>query len=328
MSEGEFSRLPAGQPFTDAPETGPVVVLGAACLDIKGRAENHFQAGSSNAGRVRVSLGGAARNIAENLARLDMPAMLLTAVGDDDQGRQIVAHSRAAGVAIDDALLLVERHAASGSYLALLDGAGQLVAGVDDTRVVRAITPRVIHRWHRVIRDAALVVIDANLRPQTLRVVLAMCRRYGIPFCLDPVSIALAPKLVPHLAGALLITPNMAEAAVLTGLPVTRREEAFVAARALQERGVDVVVVTMAHGGAVYVSADASGHVPALETEVVDATGAGDALTAGVLFGLLNDFPLDDAIALGTSMASLTMQSSETVCSDLTVDQVYQHLKL
>jgi pseudouridine kinase len=68
--------------------------------------------------------------------------------------------------------------------------------------------------------------------------------------------------------------------------------------------------------------------VIAVETEVLDATGAGDALTAGVLFGLLNDFPLDDAMALGVSMASLAMQSSETVRSDLTLEQVYQNLKL
>ncbi len=328
MSEGEFSCLPQGAQVTYMGDLPPVVLIGSACFDVKGTVGEQFYPSSSNPGRVRVSLGGTARNIAESLARLDVPTRLLTAVGDDAQGRQIVAQTRAAGVLIDDEALVVAPGLTSGSYLALLRDDGQLIVGVDDTGVTRRITPRHIHGCRRLIRDAALVVVDANLRPQTLRVVLRLCRRYGVGVCLDPVSVALARGLAPLLPGAALITPNMREAAALSGLPVTTREEALAAARLLQERTSGVVVVTMAHGGAVYVSAAASGHIPAIETAVVDATGAGDALTAGVIFGMLNDFPLDDAIALGTAMASLTMQSPETVRADLTLERVYAHLKL
>ena len=328
MSEGEFSRLPQSRQVAYTSDVAPVVLIGAACLDIKGRVEQDYYPASSNPGSVRVSLGGTARNIAENLARLDVPTALLTAVGDDEQGRQIVSRTCAAGVELADEALIVTPGMNSGSYLALLDASGQLLGGVDDTRVLRSITPRAIHRWHRLIRSASLVVADANLRPQTLSTVVRLCRRYGIGLCLDPVSVGLAGRITPHLDAALLITPNMKEAEALAGLPVTSRDQALAAARALQERGPEVVVITMAHGGAVYASGNASGHVPAVETAVVDATGAGDALTAGVLFGLLNDFPLDDAMALGVSMASLAMQSSETVRSDLSLEQVYQNLKL
>ena len=328
MSESEFSRLPQVRQPAYASDIAPVALIGAAFLDIKGRVRRDHYPASSNPGSVRVSLGGTARNIAENLARLDVPACLLTALGDDEQGRQIALRTRAAGVCLDDEQLIVAPGAHSGSYLALLDADGQLLVGVDDTEVLRRITPRAVHRWHRPLRQAPLVVADANLRPQTLGVIVDLCRRYGTWLCLDPVSVALAGRIRPHLDAALLITPNMREAEALSGMPVTSRDQALAAARALQERGPEVVVITMAHGGAVYASPSASGHVPAVETEVVDATGAGDALTAGVLFGLLNDFPLDDAIALGVSMASLAMQSSETVRSDLTLEQVYQNLKL
>ena len=305
-----------------------MVLIGSACFDIIGTVGEEVYLASSNPGRVRVSLGGTARNIAENLARLDVPVHLLTAIGDDAQGRQIVEQTRAAGVVIDDETLIVAPGWPSGAYLALLDFRGRLITGVDDTGVLRQITPRAIHRWHHLVRDAALVVVDANLRPQALRAVMRLCRRYRVEVCLDPVSVTLAGRLAPYLPDAMLITPNMREAAALSGLPVTTREEALAAARLLQDRGTNIVVITLAHGGAVYVSGDASGHLPAIETSVVDATGAGDALTAGVIFGLLNDFPLDDAIALGTAQASLTMQSDETVRSDLTIEQVYAHLKL
>lgn len=332
MSEGEFSRLPQSRQVAYTRDVAPVVLIGSACFDIKGtiagRGADRVYPFSSNPGRVRVSLGGTARNIAESLARLDVPVRLLTAVGDDDAGRQIVERTRAAGVPLEDDCLLIAPGIESGAYLALLRGDGQLIVGVDDTKVTRRITPRAIHRWRREIRDAAMVVADANLSPGALRAVARLCALYGVDLCLDPVSVARARRIAPYLGQARLITPNMREAAALSGLAVSTREEALAAARAIQDRGAETVVVTMAHGGAVYVSGDASGHVPAIETEVVDATGAGDALTTGVIYGLLNDFPLDDAIALGTAMASLTMQSSETVRADLSVEQVYQHLKL
>lgn len=319
----------ASRPLTrDGADAAPVLVIGAACIDVKGRAFDRLHSGSSTPGLVRVSLGGTARNIAENLARLDMTVRLHTAIGDDQQGAQLAKQTREAGVLLDENGVLLDTTRPTCSYVALMNEFGQLLAGVDDTRALRAITPRVVHRWHAAIRDSALVVADANLRPQSLGTLVTVCRRYGTRLCLDPVSVALASRIVPYLEGTVLVTPNMAEAAALTGLTVATIDEAIAAAKVLQEAGPEVVVVTMAHGGAVFASGDASGHIPALETDVVDATGAGDALTAGVLFGLLNDFPLDDAIAFGTSMASLTMQSAETVRADLTLDGVYQHLKL
>jgi pseudouridine kinase len=279
-----------------------------------------------NAGRVRIAPGGTARNIAENLARLDVPTRLLTAVGDDEQGRLLVQHARSTGIGLDDDGLIVDATRPSGSFLALLGDDGQLIGAVDDTSVMRAITPRDIHHWHRTIRDAALVVADATLRPQTIATIARLCQRYGVGLCMEPVSPALAPRVAPFLRETTLITPNMAEAAVLTGLAVTNREEALYAALALQARGANTVIITMSGAGVVYVNADSSGHIPAVATEVVDAAGAGDALTAGVIFGLLQDFALDEAVKLGTAMASLTMLAPETVHPELSLERAYAHL--
>ncbi len=304
------------------------VLIGSACFDIRGRVDDRFRPGVANAGRVRIVPGGTARNIAENLARLDVPTRLLTAIGDDEQGRLLVGHARAAGVLLDDDDLIVDPTRPSGSYLALLGDDGGMIGAIDDTSVMRAITPRDIHHWHRAIRDARIVVLDATLRPQTIAAVARLCRRYGVGLCLEPVSPALAPRVAPFLRDATLITPNMAEAGMLTGLAVTNRDEALQAALAIQGRGANTAIITMSGAGAIYVSADSSGHVPAVTTEVVDAAGAGDALTAGVIFGLLHDFPLDESVKLGTAMASLTMLTPETVHPELSLERAYAHLEL
>ena len=107
---------------------------------------------------------------------------------------------------------------------------GEAERAIDDTSVMRGITPRDIHHWHRTIRDAALVIADATLRPQTIATIVRLCRRYGVGLCLEPVSLALAPRIAPFLPDTTLITPNMLEAGVLSGLPVTNRDEALYAA--------------------------------------------------------------------------------------------------
>ena len=63
-----------------------------------------------------------------------------------------------------------------------------------------------------------------------------------------------------------------------------------------------------------------------MRTPVVDTTGVGDALTAAVIFGLVNEMPLDEAVRLGVSAAALTLRTRETVAKDLSLDRLYDDL--
>jgi pseudouridine kinase len=108
---------------------------------------------------------------------------------------------------------------------------------------------------------------------------------------------------------------------------VTGRESALDAAQRLVGLGARLAIVTLGATGLVYATSHESGHVPAIEVEVVDLTGAGDALTAGVVFGLLNEFPTDEAVRLGASAAALTLHSRETVCPTLSLERLYDQLR-
>ncbi len=66
-----------------------ILVVGAAGLDTKGYVAGPLQPGTSNPGDIRISRGGVARNVAENLARLGEHAVLLSAVGDDRSGWRV-----------------------------------------------------------------------------------------------------------------------------------------------------------------------------------------------------------------------------------------------
>jgi len=305
--------------------TQHLLIIGAASIDTKGRADQQIQAGTSTPGSIRVSVGGVGRNIAENLARLGEPVVLLSAVGSDGSGRRILQQAAECGIDISHMLVDDEHHTAA--YLAVLDSTGNAVMSIDDMGINRAlITPEHVYRRRALFRDACMVVLDANLSAATLETIFRLARQYSLPVCADPTTASLAPRLCPHLQDLTLVTPNAAEAEALCGVRVTDRESGLVAAQKLVSLGVGIAIVTLGATGLIYATSQESGHVPAIECEIVDFTGAGDALTAAVIFGLLNDFPVDDAVRLGARAAALTLQSRETVCPMLSLERLYDQL--
>ena len=111
--------------------------------------------------------------------------------------------------------------------------------------------------------------------------------------------------------------------------PYDQRNEsadALEAAKCLVGQGVGVVIITLAEFGVCYATSETSGHVPAIKTAIVDPTGAGDALTATMVFSLLNGIPIDDAVRLGVTAASLTLRHRGAVVPDLSLEKLYHSL--
>jgi pseudouridine kinase len=302
-----------------------LLVIGTASIDTKGRAAQPLQAGTSTPGVIRVSVGGVARNIAENLARLGEPVVLLAAVGQDSSGRRILQNAAEAG--IDVRHVLVDSNHNTAAYIAVLDESGSLVMSIDDMGITEAlVSPQLLYRQRGLFRQAQMVIADANLSPATLRTLFGLAAKYHVPVCADPTSATLAPRLRPYLDQLMLITPNGAEAEALCGVRVTGRRTALTAAKKLVSLGVQIAIITLGPTGLMYATSQESGHVPALPCEIVDYTGAGDALTAAVVFGLLNKLQIGEAARLGLAAAALTLQSRETVHPGLSLERLYDPL--
>ncbi|MER3469213.1 MAG: ribokinase, partial [Thermoflexus sp.] len=236
----------------------------------------------------------------------------------------VLERTRGAGVEISHVAVVPQGR--TGTYLAVLDEQGNLVVAVDDMGILETITPRYLQDRRSLFEQAAMVVLDANLSPAALRSAIRLARRCGVPVAADPTSPTLAMRLRPFLPELFLVTPNAAEAEALTGLPASNIDEALFAARYLTALGVQVAIITMAEMGLVYAAGDLSGHIPALRTEIVDFTGAGDALTAAVIFALLHEIPVEEAVRLGVAAAALTLRSRETVSPELSLERLYEQL--
>jgi len=301
-----------------------ILVIGAASVDVKGRAQKALQPGTSVPGDVTVSFGGVGRNVAENLARLGQPTTLLSAVGRDSFGAQILERTADAGVDVSKVIIHPDYH--SASYVAVLDEEGSQAFAVDEMDIMDLITPAHIYAHRALFKDAVMLVLDANLSPQALDSAIRIAKRYDVPVAVDPTSTTLAPKLKKHLADLAMLTPNVPEAEVLCGHRILGRQEAMAAAQELVAHGVDVAIITLAEEGLCYATSRESGYIPAIRCEVVDYTGAGDALTAAIVYGLVNQFPIDEAMRLAVSAATLTLKCADTVCPDLSLERLYDQL--
>lgn len=310
-----------------SPEEGNrVLVIGGAGLDIVGRLQSGLLRGTSNPGKIRSSFGGVARNVAENLARLGQPVSLITAIGQDEVGDRLIQRLDEAGVNTD-AILRVPEHE-TGSYLAVIDKVGELQFALDDMSAMEELSSEHLREHIDLFKSSALLFLDANLIPRTLRTAMSLARQARLPVCADPTSVALAERLRRYLARILLVTPNSAESSILCHPPlkVEDHHQALTAAKCLVGQGVGIALITLAEQGLCYATSETSGYIPAVRTEIIDPTGAGDALSATVMFALLNGIPLDDAVRLGVSAASLTLRHRGSVLPDLSLEVLYDQL--
>ena len=284
-----------------------VVVVGGTNMDVVARTSAPLVAATSNPGHTRISPGGVGRNIAACLGLLGAPVRLVSAVGDDAFGDEALRVSAACGVDIG----AVRRVPGStGTYTALLDDRGELVAAVSDMAAIDSLELGTLH-----LSDAALVVVDGNLAHAQVARVVAAAGAADVPIAFEPVSVAKAARLADLVRDLFLVTPNTDELAALTGRPSDRWRTSVTD---LHDRGVEHVWVrTGAAGSWMCSRGKEPAHLPAVRAEVVDVTGAGDAMLAAWIAAWLRGADPVDAAREGHRAAAATIESPHTVRPDL-----------
>jgi pseudouridine kinase len=316
MNSDGFSPLP------DA----PVLVIGAAGVDIVGHLRSELNPAGPSPARIRTSFGGVARNVAENLVRLGHPVTLLSAIGADQAGEQLLDQAASAGVDVKH--VLRNPNYPTGTYVGILSVHGAVKYAVDDMRAVTAITPQFLKENVDLFREASVIFLDANLSKESLRTAFSLARKANRPVCADPTAAGLARRLRPYLGRLQLISPNEVEASVLTehSIDPSRHDQALSAAKLLVGLGVEIAVISLGEFGLCYATSETNGHIPAIRTQVVDPTGAGDALVSTLIYSLLNDIPVDEAMRLGITAASMTLRHPGAVVPDLSLQKIYDQL--
>ncbi|MEA3534978.1 carbohydrate kinase family protein [Rhizobium sp. CC-YZS058] len=315
-----------------------VLVIGGAHIDRRGRISGDTAIGSSNPGSWFEEAGGGGFNAARNLARLGRPepdsadgaaesdrsierltlapleVAMVAPRGGDAEGEAVAAAAQAAGVE-DCPFTFLDRR--TPSYTAILERDGNLVVALADMALYTLFSPRRLQQ--RALREriaaADLVLLDANLPSETLRAALQAAKAAGAITAAIAISPAKVERLVPHLQHLDWLFLNESEAAAVCG---ARADTAADWASRLAAAGLGGAVVTRGSREAVILSAAGWFAVtPPNLPELSDVTGAGDALAAGVLAGLLSGHQPGEALRLGVAAAGITVRSPFAVAPEL-----------
>ena len=199
---------------------GGVVVVGGANIDLRGRPTGKvLERHTSNPGKINVGSGGVGRNIAHNLALLNVPVTLLSAVGDDGEGIRILEETGKDGVKMEQMIISGEHP--TGIYLAILDEKGEMEAAVSDMQILEEITVDYLRSKAYLIKESKIVVMDTNIPEESIEYVVDLCNKVGVPILVEPVSVEKAKKLRGILNGKWTIdyiTPSKNELESILGV--------------------------------------------------------------------------------------------------------------
>ena len=248
-------------------------------------------------GSFMMNPGGKGANQAVAVARLSArrrQCVFIAKVGDDLFGRDTARRLKAEGI---DARLIVDKTAASGTALILVDRKGQncisVALGANGT-----LSPADVAPFASAIERADALLLQLETPLETVLWAARTAHAKGVHVILNP---APAAKLPRELYACLdWITPNETEAELLTGVKVADLASAQAAERVLKRRGVAHVAITLGAKGCY-----AAGRIhPCVKVKAVDTVAAGDTFNGAFVVALAEGKGVDEAIAFAQAAAA------------------------
>lgn len=295
-----------------------VLVIGGSNVDIQGFPNERLIQKDSNIGTVKMSLGGVGRNIAENCARLGIPTRLMSVVGDDPYGQKILKEAQALGLNTQDTLVL--QGEATSTYLSILDETHDMALAINHMDSIEKLTVEHIRAKRSIIEHAQLVVLDTNLSQDVLDHLLTQYPK--TKFFVDTVSTKKALKIKEHLKNIHTLKPNRMEAEVLTGSTKNT---------SLLELGVKLKCkrsfISLGAQGVQVFEGKTHHHFPTKPIAMVNATGAGDAFMAGLVYAYLKGYDVKETCAVAIAASRLALSHPNTINPNLNEQTLHETLK-
>lgn len=304
----------------------PVICIGGANVDQKFHIKNKAQLGTSNPVNVSHTVGGVARNIAENLGRLGMDVSMISASGIDKDW-EIINEASVNYMNLD--MVMQMPGSATGSYTAVLDTEGEMIIALANMEIYDSITPEFLQQYESLLGRAKSIVVDLNCPKESVHYLCRTAKQYGVPIFLIPVSGPKMNRLPEELDGVTWLITNRDETETYFQQEIRNETDWRKAVETWLSRGVKNVVITNGKAGSMIGNSEEGVfHVPAFETnEVADVTGAGDAFSSAVVYSWLEGKSLIEIAKAGSVNAVKTLQSPFTVRQDLSAEQLLKNLE-
>ena len=292
-----------------------IVVLGAVFVDIKGYPLSAYIPGGRNAGRVDQVHGGVSRNIAEDIANVELRPTFVSLVDNTGIGTDVIDKLNNHKVNTDYILRTPD---GLGTWLAVFDNDGEVCAAISKRPDTSPLTELLEEKGDEIFKDCDSISLELDLEKETVKQVLRYAKKYGKKVFSAVSNMSIAMERRDFLQQIDCFVCNQQEAGLLFSddyQDKTPAEMQAILASNVASANIPSMVVTMGGAGAVYASASGeSGFVPAKKVHVIDTTGAGDAFFAGVAIGLTYGKSLPDSCEIGSRLAASVICTLDNVC--------------
>lgn len=279
-----------------------IIVFGSINIDLAAKTPRLPQPGETIIGSNFFTAGGGkGANQAVAAARLGTLTHMIGRVGNDKFAEELLKNLQLYGVNTDN--VLIDKTTHSGVAIIAVDETGQnniiVIPGANNN-----VGDSDIERLKKVLHEATALLLQLEIPLEIVLKAAKVAREVGVRVILDPAPARsdLPIELYPLID---IITPNEVEASQLVGFPVNNPETAMRAAKHLQERGVENVIVKLGDRGAVAVTAEESFFVPAFAVRAIDTVAAGDAFNGGLAAALDGGRSLSEAVVWGCGAGAL-----------------------
>lgn len=280
-----------------------IIVIGSMNMDMVVKTGHIPQPGETVlGGSFFMNPGGKGANQAVAVARLGGEVNFIGKMGDDIFGKQSVQLFDEEGVNTDG--ILSDSDSPSGIALITVDERGEnsiVVAPGANAHL----EPDDVRQKLDNYPDVSIFLIQLEIPMHTVEFAARYAREKGIRVIVNP---APANTAVEELFSSIdILTPNVKEAEMLSGITITGTESAREAALRLRSRGIGKVIITLGKDGAVLLDDSEFHHIPAPRVETVDSTAAGDVFNGALAVAVSEGRPLKDAVSFACQAAALSV---------------------
>ena len=292
-----------------------IVVVGAVFVDIKGFPDDLYNPTGRNAGRGEMVHGGVGRNVAEDIANVELRPTFVSMVDDTATGAEVLRKLGKHKVNTD---YVISQPDGMGMWLAVFDNSGDLAGSISKRPRLDALTALLDEKGDEIFCDADSIVIEVDMDKEIVKRILRYAEKYGKKVFGVVSNMAIASQRRDFLQSIDCFVCNLQEAGILFVDDFTDLAPDELAAE-LEQRivkaNIPSLVVTLGSRGAVYVSKSGeNGYYPPESVAVRDTTGAGDAFCAGVAIGQTYGKSLQESVRIGTHLAASVITISESTC--------------
>ena len=292
-----------------------IVVIGAVFVDIKGYPLSTYIPGGRNAGRVEQVHGGVCRNVAEDIANVELRPTFVSLVDDTGSGQDVIDKLAKHKV---NTKYIEKVPDGMGTWLAVFDNDGDVCAAISKRPDTTPLTRLLEEKGDEIFADCDGIAFELDLEKDTVKQILRCAKKYNKQVYAAISNMSIAMERRAFLQEIDCFVCNQQEAGLLFSDEydhMAPEEMCRTLAANVHSANIPCMVVTMGGEGAVYARSNGeSGVVPAKKVDVIDTTGAGDAFFAGTVIGLTYGKTLPEACEIGSRLAASVICTAENVC--------------